>query len=151
MEKRLLAIEKRESKAEEEDEEEDAIEEIFVEEDEDEDEVESEEKKEVEVEEEIDERKKRVCTGIDGERKAASVAAASATSTAQRCQADSCEADLGAAKRYHQRHKVCESHSKAKVVLVGGLEQRYCQQCSRYIKNKKKKYFFPGVFRVFGM
>ena len=48
------------------------------------------------------------------------------------CQADSCNADLSEAKHYHRRHKICEFHAKAAVVLVGGLQQRFCQQCSRY-------------------
>ncbi|CAA7405566.1 unnamed protein product [Spirodela intermedia] len=48
------------------------------------------------------------------------------------CQADACAADLVAAKRYHRRHKVCEVHSKAATVVVAGLCQRFCQQCSRF-------------------
>lgn len=48
------------------------------------------------------------------------------------CQAEQCTADLTDAKRYYRRHKVCEHHSKAPVVLVGGLRQRFCQQCSRF-------------------
>lgn len=48
------------------------------------------------------------------------------------CQADSCNVDLSEAKHYHRRHKICEVHAKAPVVLVGGLQQRFCQQCSRY-------------------
>ncbi|XP_027343978.1 squamosa promoter-binding protein 1-like [Abrus precatorius] len=48
------------------------------------------------------------------------------------CQAEECGADLTAAKRYHRRHKVCELHSKAPVVMVAGLRQRFCQQCSRF-------------------
>ncbi|XP_010272389.1 PREDICTED: squamosa promoter-binding protein 1-like [Nelumbo nucifera] len=48
------------------------------------------------------------------------------------CQAEKCTADLSEAKRYHRRHKVCEQHSKAPVVLVAGLKQRFCQQCSRF-------------------
>jgi hypothetical protein len=47
------------------------------------------------------------------------------------CQAERCGADLTDAKRYHRRHKVCEFHSKAPVVVVSGLRQRFCQQCSR--------------------
>lgn len=47
------------------------------------------------------------------------------------CQADRCPADLSDAKQYHRRHKVCDLHSKAQVVLVSGLRQRFCQQCSR--------------------
>ena len=47
------------------------------------------------------------------------------------CQAERCGADLTEAKRYHRRHKVCEAHAKAAVVLVAGLRQRFCQQCSR--------------------
>lgn len=47
------------------------------------------------------------------------------------CQAENCGADLTDAKRYHRRHKVCEFHSKAPSVVVAGLRQRFCQQCSR--------------------
>lgn len=47
------------------------------------------------------------------------------------CQAEMCGADLTVAKRYHRRHKVCELHSKAPSVMVAGLRQRFCQQCSR--------------------
>lgn len=47
------------------------------------------------------------------------------------CQAERCGADLSEAKRYHRRHKVCDFHSKAPAVLVAGLPQRFCQQCSR--------------------
>jgi len=47
------------------------------------------------------------------------------------CQAEKCTADLTEAKRYHRRHKVCEFHAKAPSVLVSGLRQRFCQQCSR--------------------
>ncbi|OMP11339.1 Transcription factor, SBP-box [Corchorus capsularis] len=46
------------------------------------------------------------------------------------CQADECNADLSDAKQYHKRHKVCAHHSKAQVVLVAGIRQRFCQQCS---------------------
>ena len=42
------------------------------------------------------------------------------------CQAERCGADLSDAKRYHRRHKVCEFHSKAPVVMVAGLRQRFC-------------------------
>lgn len=49
-----------------------------------------------------------------------------------RCQADECGADLRMAKAYHKRHKVCERHAKAAVVLVSGVRQRFCQQCSKY-------------------
>lgn len=48
------------------------------------------------------------------------------------CQAERCGANLTDAKRYHRRHKVCEFHSKAPIVIVSGLPQRFCQQCSRF-------------------
>ncbi|KAF4349632.1 squamosa promoter-binding-like protein 3 [Cannabis sativa] len=48
------------------------------------------------------------------------------------CQADNCNADLTEAKHYHRRHKICEFHAKASVVSVAGLQQRFCQQCSRF-------------------
>lgn len=47
------------------------------------------------------------------------------------CQVERCAADLHGARRYYRRHKVCEAHSKALVVLVAGRRQRFCQQCSR--------------------
>ncbi|XP_020540121.1 squamosa promoter-binding protein 1 [Jatropha curcas] len=48
------------------------------------------------------------------------------------CQAEKCTADLTYAKPYHKRHKVCEYHSKAQIVVVDGIRQRFCQQCSRF-------------------
>ncbi|KAF7144783.1 hypothetical protein RHSIM_Rhsim04G0070000 [Rhododendron simsii] len=51
------------------------------------------------------------------------------------CQAERCPADLSdaaKAKQYHRRHKVCEHHAKASVVVVAGIRQRFCQQCSRF-------------------
>ncbi|XP_074311115.1 squamosa promoter-binding protein 2-like [Silene latifolia] len=48
------------------------------------------------------------------------------------CQAEKCTVELTDAKRYHRRHKVCEFHAKAPSVLVSGLRQRFCQQCSRF-------------------
>ncbi|XP_075477185.1 squamosa promoter-binding protein 1-like [Primulina tabacum] len=53
------------------------------------------------------------------------------TSSMKMCQAEKCSVDLIDAKAYHRRHKVCEHHAKAKVVLVAGILQRFCQQCSR--------------------
>ncbi|RWV80426.1 hypothetical protein GW17_00058305 [Ensete ventricosum] len=53
-----------------------------------------------------------------------------------RCQAEGCKADLSGAKHYHRRHRVCEFHSKAAVGIIGGLQQRFCQQCSRSFKFK---------------
>ncbi|KAK8949431.1 Squamosa promoter-binding-like protein 18 [Platanthera zijinensis] len=47
------------------------------------------------------------------------------------CLVDGCNSDLSRCREYHRRHKVCEVHSKTPVVLVGGQEQRFCQQCSR--------------------
>lgn len=47
------------------------------------------------------------------------------------CSVDGCTSDLNQCREYHRRHKVCERHSKTPVVLVGGKEQRFCQQCSR--------------------
>jgi hypothetical protein len=50
-----------------------------------------------------------------------------------RCQVEGCHVALVSAKEYHRRHKVCEMHSKASKVVVLGLEQRFCQQCSRSV------------------
>ncbi|KAK8711162.1 hypothetical protein V6N13_146455 [Hibiscus sabdariffa] len=52
--------------------------------------------------------------------------------TVPRCQVEGCNVALVNAKEYHRRHKVCEMHSKAPKVVVLGLEQRFCQQCSRF-------------------
>ncbi|RRT38157.1 hypothetical protein B296_00054329 [Ensete ventricosum] len=54
-----------------------------------------------------------------------------------RCQSEGCRADLSGAKHYHRRHKVCEFHSKATVVVVGGSQQRFCQQCSSLMRSKE--------------
>ncbi|TKY70266.1 Squamosa promoter-binding protein 13 [Spatholobus suberectus] len=48
------------------------------------------------------------------------------------CQTDECGVDLSMAKSYNRRHKVCERHSKAPVVLVSSIRQRFCQQCSKF-------------------
>ncbi|KAG5068475.1 hypothetical protein AAZX31_01G069300 [Glycine max] len=63
----------------------------------------------------------------------ASVKAAGLTAvTVPRCQVEGCHLALLNAKDYHRRHKVCEMHSKAPKVVVLGMEQRFCQQCSRF-------------------
>lgn len=49
-----------------------------------------------------------------------------------RCQVEGCNKELTCAKDYHRRHKVCEVHSKTAKVTVNGIEQRFCQQCSRF-------------------
>ncbi|MBA0859535.1 hypothetical protein Goshw_008016 [Gossypium schwendimanii] len=56
----------------------------------------------------------------------------SPASTVPRCQVEGCDVALVNAKEYHRRHKVCEMHSKAPKVVVLGIEQRFCQQCSRF-------------------
>ncbi|ESW34301.1 hypothetical protein PHAVU_001G141000 [Phaseolus vulgaris] len=49
-----------------------------------------------------------------------------------RCQVEGCMVDLSDAKAYYSRHKVCGMHSKSPTVIVAGLQQRFCQQCSRF-------------------
>ncbi|XVF62274.1 hypothetical protein PTKIN_Ptkin08bG0204400 [Pterospermum kingtungense] len=61
-----------------------------------------------------------------------SAAAAAANVNLLCCQVDECGADLKDAKQYHRRHKLCEQHAKAAFVLVRGIPQRFCQQCSRF-------------------
>ncbi|XP_075490894.1 squamosa promoter-binding-like protein 9 [Primulina tabacum] len=48
------------------------------------------------------------------------------------CQVVGCDTDLSDAKAYYSRHKVCGVHSKFPKVIVAGIEQRFCQQCSRF-------------------
>ncbi|KAJ0229680.1 Squamosa promoter-binding-like protein 15 [Hirschfeldia incana] len=54
------------------------------------------------------------------------------STTPARCQVEGCRVDLSNAKRYYSRHKVCCIHSKSSKVIVSGLLQRFCQQCSRF-------------------
>ncbi|XP_045821316.1 squamosa promoter-binding-like protein 2 isoform X1 [Trifolium pratense] len=49
-----------------------------------------------------------------------------------RCQVEGCGLDLSSAKKYHRSHNICEIHSKSRMVVVAGLERRFCQQCSRF-------------------
>ncbi|KAF8694024.1 hypothetical protein HU200_038473 [Digitaria exilis] len=56
----------------------------------------------------------------------------SAAAAAEACSVDGCRSDLSRCREYHRRHRVCEAHSKTPVVVVGGQEQRFCQQCSRF-------------------
>jgi hypothetical protein len=65
-------------------------------------------------------------------RAAAGGAGPSTAPAPARCQVDGCNVDLTDVKpAYYCRHKVCKMHSKEPRVLVNGLEQRFCQQCSR--------------------
>ncbi|MBA0652233.1 hypothetical protein Goklo_019504 [Gossypium klotzschianum] len=48
------------------------------------------------------------------------------------CLVDECNTDLSNCRDYHRRHKVCELHSKTAEVMINGLKQRFCQQCSRF-------------------
>ncbi|XP_050257052.1 squamosa promoter-binding-like protein 6 isoform X3 [Quercus robur] len=60
------------------------------------------------------------------------VRASSMHSQTSFCQVYGCHKDLSSSKDYHKRHKVCEIHSKTAKVIVNGIEQRFCQQCSRF-------------------
>ncbi|EEF44400.1 squamosa promoter-binding protein 1 [Ricinus communis] len=75
-------------------------------------------------------KKKKVVSGDAGGRKKGSFGGGGVGMRC--CQAEKCMADLNDAKPYHRRHKVCEYHAKAQIVLVAGIRQRFCQQCSRF-------------------
>lgn len=75
-----------------------------------------------------DKRGKGYCGGSGGK-----AAAALTAVSVPRCQVEGCHVALLNAKEYHRRHKVCEMHSKAPKVVVLGIEQRFCQQCSRSV------------------
>ncbi|XP_044497182.1 squamosa promoter-binding-like protein 3 [Mangifera indica] len=82
-----------------------------------------------EEEEEDDDEDSSITAGFDeDDNKKKSKKAATSVS----CQVDTCTADMTDAKRYHRRHKVCEVHAKASAVQLAGLQQRFCQQCSRF-------------------
>ncbi|KQJ90761.1 squamosa promoter-binding-like protein 17 isoform X2 [Brachypodium distachyon] len=76
--------------------------------------------------------------GGEGAAAAASAAAAAGNGAAHaqaqppRCQVEGCGVDLSGDKTYYCRHKVCSMHSKAPLVVVAGIQQRFCQQCSRF-------------------
>ncbi|XP_039069193.1 squamosa promoter-binding-like protein 7 [Hibiscus syriacus] len=72
--------------------------------------------------------------GVGGgvEPPSSSIAVMGTPATVPRCLVEGCDVELVNAKEYHRRHKVCEMHSKAPKVVVLGLEQRFCQQCSRF-------------------
>lgn len=69
---------------------------------------------------------------LHGSEETGSTAGKRPASAAPRCQVDGCCKVLVEEKEYHKRHKVCEPHSKAAKVVVLGLDQRFCQQCSRW-------------------
>ncbi|XWS45870.1 hypothetical protein CRYUN_Cryun14cG0016300 [Craigia yunnanensis] len=70
--------------------------------------------------------------GSSGVVPSSSTAAMGPPATVPSCQVEGCHVALVNAKDYHRRHRVCEMHSKAPKVVVLGLEQRFCQQCSRF-------------------
>ncbi|XP_051122713.1 squamosa promoter-binding-like protein 6 [Andrographis paniculata] len=50
------------------------------------------------------------------------------------CLVHGCDKDLSSLKEYNRKHRVCDIHSKISVVIVNGVKQRFCQQCSRFHK-----------------
>ncbi|CAL5213315.1 unnamed protein product [Lathyrus oleraceus] len=93
-------------------------------------ELEHEDEDEMDFEEEEEGRKKRVVTVTDLYSRPRSKAGGSNTTPC--CQVENCDADLSEAKQYHRRHKVCEYHAKAPAVHIAEMQQRFCQQCSRF-------------------
>ncbi|PRQ49947.1 putative transcription factor SBP family [Rosa chinensis] len=89
-------------------------------------------KKEVEEEEVLYSKKKKLQVVSGSGSGSGSVKNQNLNQMMRCCQADKCTADLSDAKLYHRRHKVCDHHSKAPVVLLAGISQRFCQQCSRF-------------------
>lgn len=61
----------------------------------------------------------------------ATAAVAAAAAGGSGCQVEGCLADVGG-KEYHARYKICEAHLKAPMVVRGGQEQRFCQQCGKF-------------------
>lgn len=85
-----------------------------------------------------------ICTTSTAKSSSSSIVSTSCTATTKRsrasypstqsprCQVEGCNLDLKSAKDYHRRHRICEKHSKSPKVIVGGMERRFCQQCSRF-------------------
>ncbi|XP_008442764.1 squamosa promoter-binding-like protein 3 [Cucumis melo] len=113
-------------------------------EEEDEEDEEEEEEEDEDEEQEIDggglgfsgdfNKKKKVLTsgGSSNKKSGSGFGTGPPAAAPPPCQADNCNADLSGSKRYHRRHKVCEFHAKAPAVAVAGIDQRFCQQCSRF-------------------
>ncbi|CAK9188418.1 unnamed protein product [Ilex paraguariensis] len=80
----------------------------------------------------ITKRFKPYCDNGGGASAAEMVTTAPPRPPVPRCQVEGCHVALVNAKDYHRRHKVCEIHSKAVKVVVLGVDQRFCQQCSRF-------------------
>ncbi|KAG9154615.1 hypothetical protein Leryth_025624 [Lithospermum erythrorhizon] len=78
------------------------------------------------------EKKKKTSVFVVDKGTATGSAGSGGGTTASSCQVENCEADLTDSKKYHKRHKVCEVHAKAPVVVNTGSRQRFCQQCSRF-------------------
>ncbi|CAA0815992.1 Squamosa promoter-binding-like protein 3 [Striga hermonthica] len=87
-----------------------------------------EEKKVRFVEVQLKRKRQSLDDGGSGRRRAGSGAAGQPPL----CVVEECGAGLEGFKKYYQRHRVCVVHSKSPVVLVDGLRQRFCQQCSRF-------------------
>ncbi|GER53850.1 squamosa promoter-binding protein 2 [Striga asiatica] len=81
------------------------------------------------VEAQLKRKKQSLDDGGSGRRAGGGAAAAAAPPL---CVVEECGAGLEGFKKYYQRHRVCVVHSKSPVVLVDGLRQRFCQQCSRF-------------------
>lgn len=97
-------------------------------------EEEEEEENEDEGEAEGDLKKKKMDLGLGKKGSSTAVGGGGGGGvTPSCCQVEKCGADLTFAKTYHKRHKVCEVHAKAPAVLVNGVDQRFCQQCSRFL------------------
>ncbi|KAM7525079.1 hypothetical protein LguiA_014981 [Lonicera macranthoides] len=96
-----------------------------------------EEIEEEEEEEEEDEEEEEEDSGEDNNKKKRAQArsgrkGSGGVSAQPSCQVEHCTTNMTGAKTYHRRHKVCELHAKAPVVVVAGIQQRFCQQCSRF-------------------
>lgn len=97
----------------------------YKDEDEDDDEEEEEEDEEAGYGDDIRKKRSAVTNSKRGSKGSSSMPPS--------CQVESClNRDLSYAKPYHRRHKVCEYHAKAPAVLMAGMQQRFCQQCSRF-------------------
>lgn len=84
--------------------------------------------------EKVEEEKGDGVSGLGSSRKkeVAELTAAYGAVAPPRCQVESCCVGLSN-ERYYRRHKVCQVHAKALVVVLAGKQQRFCQQCSRFV------------------
>lgn len=59
------------------------------------------------------------------------------------CHVEGCETVMSEETAYFRRYKICRKHLKSNYLIVGGIQQRFCQQCGKFHEVEK----FDGTKR----